>query len=383
MLALIIVHLASTGWQTAVQLDSKTALKIVLVNGLLIAMSVQLIVRHGYRQLPEVLATLAFAFVWFGVLNLLADATGYAADFNSERTATLSSRYLTGEYRWQAPLYSSGRLSGLLRWAIPILAVMLLRYRMYISRFVASVAIVCAAYVLWKCEFRAAIFPTAIALIWMVVGNRRLQAALACACVVYAIVAPILWTSDTFPTILARTVPDQVLQLAGNQDAQQVLTLTGRTDLWAAAIEVLESGKYFWAGQGPVRFDAINDLGFFFWTDIETDPTYRVGYHHGVLDVVFTYGVVPSAIVIGLLLILIFRATAATSWIKAGVDSELASLALFAIAMVAVSNWHDGFFASNDFFYIIVAVSACVLSALLKNAARANYARTGARRTAI
>jgi hypothetical protein len=357
------VNVAIISTQKANQFGVADGLKTACSEIFLIAIVLQILFGFGGRAIRPVLVTLATAFAVFGLLNLLADSIGFGSELLVDRTEFYLSRYAEGRNRWQAPLYSSWPLSGLLRWAMPILVILAVKFqRSFQSRLVFVLGIAAAAWILVLCEFRASALPMVGACVWLLARSTRARAVLSSSYLCYAVLAPLMFYGPQFPNLLEAIIPDAILSLAGNQDIEGILSLTGRTDWWRVGVDALISGQSLWLGQGHVNFDAGYFVGPVAGLDAQLFD--RISFHQGFLDVIFIYGLVPALIMVGGLLTITARTVWSLCFRRPGIDQEL-SLALFSLGMVGLSNCHDGFFVDNSFFYLICFSSASVLSALM------------------
>lgn len=362
-LVLLAINLMILLIQNVIAEDAKTAVKIMVNEGAFLGILLISVWRYSPRFLHPTLITLAVAFAWFAALNVVADRLGIGMDVFSERMATFESRFERGTFRWQAPLYSSWQLSGLLRWAIPILIVHLWKYSRHRTSeallFVGSLMV--AGMVAVLCEFRAAVFPLCGAIIWVLVGNFRTRALLSLSFVGYTIVAPFIFTQEWVGQFLQEKTPGFILAMAGNQDILGIMTLSGRSVMWQGALEVLAQGKYFWFGQGHVFMNAAKDIG---GQDASLAQIFsRIGYHQGLLDIFFIYGMVPGLLILGGFGYGLWRAAKWTFARNLGrFETENISFALFSIGMVALSNCHDGYFLEHNLFYFITIISLCAIS---------------------
>jgi hypothetical protein len=362
-LALLVLNVAIMAGQNAYIDGIKTAVKVLIAESVFLAMLVVTVWRSLPRMLYPVLITSALAMAWLGLLNLVADRLGIGFESLLDRTSYFTSHFNEGGYRWQAPLYSSWQISGLLRWAVPVLAIALLKY----SRFrwtesaLLGVGLGLAVVVTIRCEFRAAIFPSIAAFVWLLAWRKSARAGLSVWFYVYSITVPFLITHDNAAQFLQNNLPGFVLQVAGGQDLLGVLTLSGRSVMWDAGLDVLATGKYLWVGQGHVLMNAAKDIG---GQDAAAAQLFaRLGYHQGMLDILFIYGVVPGGLLVLALLAVMLRGLREIWLLLPGTGRvEELSLALFSLGMIAMSNCHDGFFLEHNWFYFLCLISWCAIS---------------------
>lgn len=316
------------------------------------------------------------------LLNLVADAAGFGFESLRAREQFWGSRYIEGGYRWQSPLISSWQLSGLGRWAVAVLVAGILfvhrrRWPMYLL--VGWVLVI--AYGSVKLEYRAAVFPLLAMLGWLAVVRRDLRGWLAASAIAYTAAAPFLFGTDYFTEILRESIPTSVTRLLGDSD-ENVLSLSGRTDIWAMALDRLGEGDYLVFGQGFVNLDAswteALDLSFM---DFEIT---KYSFHQGFLDLLYMTGTLPGTLIFfsGLFYVVRFGPFSRESGVKPSLlVSDDRSLSLLALAMVAVANSHDGFLNSHLVFPSIMVMCAAGLAmrpASVGAAARPKIARAPA-----
>jgi hypothetical protein len=357
---LLLTNVAIVGWQESISMFASDVIRGVVGNIGLLLLVGWVVMINSARGVRSTMASLAFAFAWYGAINVGIDAMGLGSIVLVDRTEMNASRYFSGGYRWQAPLYSSWQLSGLLRWSVPILLVVAWQdcRNQPAARLLLLGALTLSTYVLILCEFRAAVFPLIGTAVWFAVRSYRIRAAIAVACALYSVAVPFALTSETFLTAFERHLPDSITVLAGDQTIGEVLSLSGRTDMWAAGIEVLQTGKYLWLGQGHVLFDATADVGAI-WGEIDPVSYRRLSYHQSFLDLMFIYGVVPAAIIAGMLITTLLRGWQLSAKAFAqSLDRDGLSFAMFSIGIMALANCHDGFLVEHNFFYVIAVVAA-------------------------
>jgi hypothetical protein len=338
--------------------------KSAVLEFLLLLFLAHLPVIYGPTSLKSVLMTLVLGFIFFGLINLIASKLGLGNEYFLQRTDLYVSRFNEGGSRWAAPLWSSWQLSGLLRWAAPVLAFVLVQsgeLSLFQRAFLAA-AFVIMAYLLLIIEFRAALFPIVGWALWQITPTRSAKAVLCSGWVAYVFITPIVWTNQEMLGFVERAVPDSLLGLAGNQDFASVLSLSQRTEIWAAGIDSLLAGNYTLLGVGHSHLNAYEQSAFIETSAASIAQGGRSGFHQGFLDLIFIYGLVPS-VLFGLWL-------ANTCWnslqrfrargIKTLEFKEL-DLAFFCLGMVALSNCHDGFLNVNQFFFYIAGLSLITL----------------------
>lgn len=359
---LLLLNLTIRGVQGAVSLSLRVAIVQVLTEAGLLAMILQVMRRTVPNYIRPTLVTIAMALAWFALLNVVISSigvSGVSAELYAARSEGSVSRYDLGGSRWQSLIYSSGQLSGLLRWSFPMLLLALHREggrRAPVRSWLPlGIALLLTAWVLRKCEYRSSMFPTIGAVLWWVAGSSKLRTLLPVSFVTYAVAAPWLFTNDWFMRVFETGMPDWVVELAGTQDLTSILSLSGRLELWDLGNELLRSGKYFWFGQGHELLNVGNDYNL---EGVDFRLFRRLSYHHAVYEILFIYGTVLGVILLGGFVWGVFRATglALRAKLLPSADRDL-ECALFSAGMVGLTNCHDGTFVTHDFFYLICIIS--------------------------
>jgi hypothetical protein len=338
------------------------ALKGMILEGQLLLLLAIMGSRYGIGRPEPFLKTIAMAFVWFGLGNLLADQLGLDPGIFDERRGIYESRFAEGEFRWIAPFYSSAQLSSLLRWALPVLALALLsKQSRWGQKSVLLLLALPAAYLLKIIEFRASIFPLLGFVLWRSLPSYRTRGILSGAFLSYMFAAPLIFTSADFRSVLEQVVPDFVLRIAGKQDVTGLVSLTDRTEIWEAGIESLRAGNYLFYGKGHVYLDAYSQSGL---ADPMTDQLGgRIAFHQGFLDLIFIYGFLPALALSVLVLTVSWRGVRQVSRNDLNSDDkQCIEWALFGIGMLGLTNMHDGFFNVHMFFYVIAIVCLATLN---------------------
>ena len=220
----------------------------------------------------------------------------------------------------------------------------------------SSGAALCA-YVLIKVEFRAAAMPLMFAMGWMAIPWHRLRVLACVGAILYVFGAPFLFTSMSVRSFLINNIPDWVSGALG-QNFQELATLSERSAIWQQGLDLLFEGKYFLLGQGQYGLDAEKD-GYVMPNANETAGLFRrISYHQGVLDLFFIYGSCFASILCVLLLLVVGRgAYALFNRGHRGRVYDDCGLAMFCLAVTAITNSQDGFLAEHPFFFIIILAS--------------------------
>lgn len=313
---------------------------------------------RGKEFLRPVLLTLASAFIIYAFFNVAADRVGFAVAGLKEREEIFSSRYVEGEYRWQAPLTSSWQLSGIARWAAALLVWVgygALQRRAW-KEFVICVAMVLfSGYVMAKTEYRFAAAPSAVVVILVLAARARWRAVLCGAAVLYPFVVPFLFASNPLREFAVGAFGEMFSTIL-RQSPEEWITLSGRSEIWEQAVPILFSDKYLFVGEGHYSLDAAADVpGDFF---VSSDLFRRMSFHQGVLDLYFIYGTLLASFLCWCVVYIAFLAVrAAWQSTRNRPVHPLTMLALVNLAVIAISNAHDGFVLEHNFFYVATIAS--------------------------
>jgi len=324
----------------------------------------------GPRRLGRYLAAVALGVGWFTWLNLLASAVGFGGDRVWARESLYSSWYDADRTRWQSALISGGTLSGMGRFALPLLLWFLWQARRgsWLGKLAFGSAAVGVLVVLVRAEMRNAAIPLLGMGLWVIAWRPMARACVSFAFCGYAVAAPFLWTYQPFVQLLQDLTPEFVIRALGNQNFEDMLTLTGRTSIWEDGMKYLAEGSLLFAGTGQSGLNSADYSASAYEALSRFDPEMvpRLDFHQGFIDLCFIVGIVPACIVVlllGLAVLKSFRAE--RSYSRAGTEN---ALALFALAMVALSNAHDGYLSGTSIF-LVVAGSTAVWIANYRSAA--------------
>ncbi len=320
----------------------------------------------GTRFIHPTLITVALGCAWFAWFNLLADAAGLRDARVDAREFLYESWYVEGTYRWQSPLISAGPLSGLLRFAVPVLLYFgwhAFKLRNWVPMSVHLIALAGASIALIRTEYRNGFIPFAGLLIWFSLGSDRTRRNLIMAFIGYALLAPVLWTNQSFILTLEQAVPDSVLRALGRQDLGQITSLSGRVDIWTDGIEQLLHGTHFLVGCGQA---ALNSADYsasadFLLSGYDATIVPRIDFHHGLLDLMFIYGVVPVVLFLLLLGVALLKGCRVRLHHGEAFYAD-SNFAILAMGMIWLSNAHDGYFSGTNFFCGVIGI--CLMQLL-------------------
>ncbi len=357
--AFLILNAVLLTWGTFSSDGLKPWIAIFVIQLLSVAMPVSLLSIYGTSFIKKSLLTIALFFIWFGIINLAASVLGYSKVEMTERETKYTSHFIAGGFRYQTPLYSSWQVSGMLRWAVPLTMAYLIftKFKDKLFSICLTVFFIVGTAVMVLVDYRAAVFPLVGLVLWGCLLKIRLRVL---ACVVffaYMFVAPVLFGVIDIGSILQQITPDWALRLAGNQKAADVFTLSGRNVMWRDAINALGEGTHMFRGDGHSYFNAYNwlsDQRPYQFLELRGE---RLGFHQGVLDLIFIYGLCFTfflTIIIGWTIVRGMLAQLRPPLVKyCFTDTHFALLSL---GLVGLSNCHDGFFASHNLFYIICVI---------------------------
>jgi hypothetical protein len=246
------------------------------------------------------------------LLNVVAELAGVSIALYSERTEVIGSRYKDGGFRWQSPLFSSWQLSGLARWAGPagiILGIGVLKSK--VERFLAVGYICTILLVLVRVEYRAALIPFSFVPFWYFIKSSRFRRIGCVMVIIYTLAAPWIYSSYIVHDVVEAILPEALVRMAGTT-REQIATMSERTDLWSAATEYLQSGEYFWRGQGLLGLDA--SFLAVIDTSVYEGLIERYSFHQGALDVLYIFGTLGGGLLIILLLWTVLHIASAGSY---------------------------------------------------------------------
>lgn len=380
-IGLLAINVGIFSWQTISLVGTwRDGVKMLVLQSVLVVMSLRLVWLYRPRYVKSVLLTLALAFAWFAVLNLVAGRLGLENPELMEREQLFTSRYVQGSMRFQTALYSAWQISGLLRWAVPIilLCFWLKELKGLIPSLVTLGLSATGAVVIVLVEYRAAVFPFFGLLFWIIASNVKWRTLLSIGYLWYAVIALLLFGQFNISQVLVEILPNWVQKIGGDQDIADMASLSGRDKIWIDGASALASGKHLLFGTGHLDLDAREYVSSL----VERGPNaalkestfQRVSFHQGVLDILFIYGSIPGSIIVGALLWTSVSGVFLV-WNLKGWRGQLAwfsdvEFALLALGMVGLSNCHDGFFVGNNFFYFVTIVSCWAISDASKEASR-------------
>lgn len=312
----------------------------------------------GRRFILPTLTTVALGCAWFAWLNLAAGLLGVSDARVEAREVLYESWYVEGSFRWQSPLISAGPLSGMLRFAVPILIFILWsnrRSKRWTLHGIYLFALIGSSIALVRVEYRNGFIPIAGLLLWLVLPTENSKRIAILGFTSYALLAPFLWTNDAFLRFTVDSVPEFLLRILGRQDFSQVTVLSGRVDVWKDGLEALLHGTHFLVGTGQA---ALNSAEYSASADVLLsyyDPSIvsRIDFHQGFLDLLFIYGVLPAASLAGLILVAVIRRLRAKPALGAAHNFDT-NLALLCMGLVWLSNAHDGYFSGSNLFCALI-----------------------------
>ena len=362
--AFLLINAYFLSQQNAGGAGFKVAIENFTVQVLIVVMCVALVSVYGPDYAKMVFLTLALTFIWFTINNLLVDKLGFGKAELIEREKLYTSHFAGGGYRYQTVLYSAAQISGLLRWAIPLILayIVFIRCQDRLLLFLLGIFVLLAVIVCVLVDFRSAIFPLIAFVIWFLVGKVRARVLLCGAFVVYMYLAPLLFGIVDIGALMQQITPDSILSIAGQQRASDVFTLSGRSYMWHDAFVALLEGHNIFIGDGHANFDA------FPWLSDQTPflETVKEGahlsFHQSVLDLIFIYGLCPMVLI-----------TVIFGWtlLKGMVNQVRGPLmryplsnthfALVVLGLMGIANCHDSFFTSHNWYYIICVIACWVI----------------------
>jgi hypothetical protein len=358
-LLLVLLNIFVTAYQRRADMDLM-ATSLIAINECVMLGTLWLAIQNRPRNYLHTLVIVLVVMVGcFAMANFAADKLGFASAELKARENIFDSRFVEGQSRWQAPLYSSWQLSGLLRWTVPVAFVAMasaaLR-QLSVQAAAFGMLVLTGSYIMVKVEYRFGFLPLAFAGAWLVVRNARLRAPLVLGGLLLPFVIPVFLPVPAVQEFLI-TYIGEPLSLALGQDATGIATMSNRAPMWEEAWKAIFEGECFWIGRGQYSLDASMEIGFENFSD---DSMFRrMGFHQGLLDFVFMYGLVAC-----LVLAFVFLRRSLTGlaryWASRG-DNDIVStrsLALLVLAVIGISNSADGFFLENN--WTLIGLIACL-----------------------
>jgi hypothetical protein len=359
-LLLIGINMVVTLWQRAAT-EGLMVPAILCINESLFLGSL-ILVSTGSQEnwLFNLLKAFTGMLIYFSVANLMAERVGFGFDYLTDRTAVFESRLGDKSFRWQTPLYSAWQMSGLLRVSLPlsIMFAVQRRHRRLEAAFWLVGAVI-MAFVMKRIEYRAAVIPTLFLGGLLLLRNQAWRCTLGFGAVIYAFAAPLILPSESVQKVLLDLLPDS-LETSLGQRLQEIVTFSGRTEIWKHAIRNLMDGSHFFLGEGQYNLDCSKDLGA--EMVVVSDLFRRISFHQGAIDIFYIYGTFFAGILCGCLLWGVWRGFGNLCSLRLQPFTEHQEmLALLTIALVAIANAHDGFFVEHNIFYLVVAACLAVL----------------------
>jgi hypothetical protein len=357
-LALVAINLGIITWQrNGVEGPMTAALttihELCIVGSLL---TVYLFAKD--RPLGRCLAIFSSMTMLFALANLIAERLGLGITNLTDRLEVFESRMNEGGFRWQSPLFSAWQLSGLLRVTFPLALYFALVSWKGGQKRTAGVWAALAGIgllVLWRVEYRASAIPLLFLGLCLAIPSSVWRRRMYAFAMIYPLLAPFLFTSFAFESMLLNQLPDFVQSVLG-QRLQEVVTLSRRTEIWRQGIESLASGSHFFVGEGHYLLDCTTDV------DLEGQETSelfrRVSFHQAILDQFFIYGTLSAFAILTALYWCIRSAIKRICWPETQrITSNEGTIGLIFLALLAIANAHDGFFIEGAYLYLLVAVA--------------------------
>lgn len=319
---------------------------------------------QGFRfGFLHVLTTIAVGFAGAAALNYASSLAGYSPAEAEMVAVEFTSNYRASEYRWISPLTNHWQLSGVLRWAVPVL--LLVSFPAYFKRsWIMGAAIFAAlgatSFVLVKLEYRGAMLPLGYALLWVAVKGSLARQGLTLAALGYFVAAPFLWASTATLGVLERIVPDWATAVLGTQqDFVNMIYLSGRVTLYRMVMASWDSFPV-WIGMGQLKYDGVDIIGIPLGWESRMARFVSLPLHQSFLDLLAIYGMALGLVITGYMLWALVRLCRATRWRR-----REAETALLSAGVTFVSLAHDSFLKEdNGFFIILAATLGCGLALL-------------------
>jgi hypothetical protein len=252
------------------------------------------------------------------------------------------------------------QLSGVLRWSLPILIV-LLQKGAFIKNAAMKITFIAAAIaatvLLYRIQYRNAAQPAIFLLLWMAISRQALRDLLAILACIYSIACPFVFSSNIYHALVTGVLDSLPTSLLGMFNFEEVIRFSGRVGLWSQFVDEFSNAPIV-IGMGHSGYNGLKQIGEISpEVGMEHPEVTHLQFHQSFLDLIGIYGLIP-AVVIVVLLCRMFGAATFLRKAKA-IDNGLpaSSLALLSLALAFLSMSMDSFMKEDNSFYFILFVS--------------------------
>jgi len=330
-------------------------IKELLQDASLVTIGLCILVEGRKLGMVYVLTALALGITLAAFLNNFASLIGFSPINAEDIELQFSSNYTNAE-RWISPLVNHWQLSGVGRWALPIVLFVSIPAYFKASKSFALILILSACVLLVtlaRLEFRTAALPFLCAIVWWLLRKPLLRNGLMVSVSIYFLIAPFLWASEIWLEILDRILPDRMLAIFGAQNATDIFQLSGRVQLYQLLSDNLDGLPLFF-GMGPVKYDGSLIIGIPPGWEGRMEYFTGIPFHQSFLDLLCIYGVFPALVIVGVMACGIIKTLRFSRY-----DPKMAGVALLSLGMACASMSTDSFLKESNVFYIITLFSIC------------------------
>lgn len=249
----------------------------------------------GRLSLPQIggMASIVISVGIWAAANLVAEKLGFQSGAIANSFG--ESRYGFAETRWMPPLAESNGIFSIACFISAVTGILLLansfqrqpfRWNLLL-RLIVGCGVVTALVAAIRCQFRTEFILLPILFFWYAAKSiRKVKIIVLYAFVLCFFIAPILLAGKRGEHLLDMVQLDEIVKLSGST-TEDVLTLSGRTQIYDYGLERLSNPYVFFFGDGPSFRDASPSTA-----DIRTTSVVQrgIGFHSSFLELLVANG---------------------------------------------------------------------------------------------